>query len=69
MDGAKFQAERGYRLDPPGHPRGVNCGAQGPALGPIRLLVKTAAGFEPRPLAELNRSLGGYSRVGLIARD
>ncbi len=58
MDGAKFQAERGYRLDPPGHPRGVSCGAQGPALGPIRLLVKTAAGFEPRPLAELNSALG-----------
>jgi hypothetical protein len=25
MDGAKFQARRGHRLDPPGHPRGVSC--------------------------------------------
>ena len=58
MDGAKFQAERGHQLDPPGHPRGVSCGAEGPALGPIRLLVKTAVGFEPRPVAELNSLFG-----------
>ena len=58
MDGAKFQAERGHRLDPLGHPRGVSCGAQGPSLGPIKLLIKTATGFEPRPVAELNALLG-----------
>ncbi|MGA8170984.1 MAG: hypothetical protein WB816_09170 [Methylocystis sp.] len=58
MDGVKFQAARGHLLDSPGHPRGVSCGAQGPSLGPIRLLLKTADGFEPRPVAELNVLLG-----------
>lgn len=58
MDGARFQAMRGYRLDPPGHPQGVSCDAEGPAMGPIRLLVKTAPGFEPRPVEELNGMLG-----------
>lgn len=57
MDGVKFQAERGHRLGPPGHPRGVSCGAQGPSPGPIKLLVKTAKGFEPRPVARLNALL------------
>jgi hypothetical protein len=54
MDGEKFQAGRGYKLDPPGHPHGVSCDAQGPALGPIQLLVKTDAGFVVRPVEELN---------------
>ncbi len=58
MDGATFQARRGHRLDPPGHPQGVSCDAEGPALGPIRLLVKTAAGLAPRPVEELNDVLG-----------
>ena len=58
MDGAKFQAGCGYRLEPPGHPQGASCDAEGPALGPIRLLAKTAAGFAPRPVTELNEALG-----------
>ncbi len=45
-----------YRLYPPGHPRGVSCDLDGPALGPIRLLVKSDRGFELRPAEEL-RSL------------
>ncbi|QGM46569.1 hypothetical protein [Methylocystis heyeri] len=57
MDGTEFAAARGYRLEPPGHPQGASCGAEGPSLGPIPLLAKTATGFEPRPLAELNRVL------------
>jgi hypothetical protein len=57
MDGSEFAAARGYRLEPPGHPLGASCGAEGPSLGPIPLLAKTAKGFEPRPLAELNRVL------------
>lgn len=58
MNGPRFQAVREYRLDPPGHSRGVSCDAQGPALGPIRLLVKTAAGLAPRPTEELSAVLG-----------
>ena len=58
MDGLAFQAERGYALDRPGHPQGVSCNAQGPALGPIQLLVRTPSGFEPRPVDELNAILG-----------
>jgi len=65
MEGAKLQAMRGYRLDPPGHPRGVSCDTQGPALGPIRLLVKTTDGFAPRPLEELNVVLGHTFRRSL----
>jgi hypothetical protein len=45
-----FQAIREYRLEPPGHPRGASCDGE----GPVGLLVKTAAGFEPQPVEELN---------------
>lgn len=58
MDSAKFQAGRGYRLEPPGHPQGASCNAEGASLGPIRLLTKSAAGFAPRPVTELNKVLG-----------
>jgi hypothetical protein len=54
MDSANFQSARGYGLDAPGHPQGVSCDENGPAMGPIRFLVKTAAGFVPRPIEELN---------------
>ena len=54
MDGAEFQARRGHRLEPSGHPQGVSCDAHGPALGPIRLLAKTDTGFVPHPIGELN---------------
>jgi hypothetical protein len=30
---------------------------QGPALGPIRLLAPTSAGFAPRPVEDLNAAL------------
>jgi hypothetical protein len=46
---------REYRLEPPGHQQGASCDRDGPALAPIRLLVKTEEGFAPRPLEELNR--------------
>lgn len=42
-----------YRLEAPDHPYGMSCDANGPALGPIRLLAKTANSFEPRPIDEL----------------
>ena len=57
MDGFKFQARRGFRLDPPGQSHGVSCDADGPAMEPIRLLIKTATGFAPRPVDELSVSL------------
>lgn len=42
-----------YRLESPGHPCGVSCDENGPALGPIRLLAKTGNGFKLRPIDEL----------------
>lgn len=47
------QGVQEYRLEAPDHPYGMSCDANGPALGPIRLLAKTAGGFEPRPIDEL----------------
>jgi hypothetical protein len=58
MKALEFQPLREHRLDPAGHPRGVSFDARGPALGPIRLLHRTTAGFAPRPVEELNALLG-----------
>ena len=49
-----FPGIRFHRLAPPGDESGVFCDENGPAIGAIRLLTKTAAGFAPRPIAELN---------------
>lgn len=57
MKALAFQPIREHRLDPPGHPRGVSFDTDGPALGPIRLLDRTTAGFAPRPVEELNALL------------
>ncbi len=35
-------------------PLGVSCGEDGPRIGPVALLRKTALGFVPRPAAELD---------------
>lgn len=43
-----------HRLVPTGDAGGVSCDENGPAIGPIRLLTKTASGFTPRPVEELN---------------
>jgi hypothetical protein len=45
---------RAYRLAPAGHRNGVSCDANGPSLGPVRLLRRTMFGFEPRPANELD---------------
>jgi hypothetical protein len=58
MDGESFQATRGYRLDTPTDRQGVSCDERGPALGPIRLLTKTAAGWQPYAPDQLNSILG-----------
>lgn len=41
-------------LDSGSDPQGVSCGPNGPHIGPIRLLRKTALGFLPRPAEELD---------------
>src|ERR1700733_4103762 len=56
--GNSFQEQfQEYRLEPPDHPSGVSCDENGPALGPIPLLLKTADGFELPPVDELQRLL------------
>lgn len=47
-----------YRVRVSGDPSQISCGADGPALGPIRFLTKSASGFEPRGVDELNALLG-----------
>jgi hypothetical protein len=53
MESARRNGVQEYRLVPPDHERGASCDANGPALGPIRLLVRAAQGFEPRSSDEL----------------
>jgi hypothetical protein len=53
MERARHSGMQEYRLVPPDHERGVSCDANGPALGPIRLLVRAGRGFEPRSSDEL----------------
>ncbi|MEC4593110.1 hypothetical protein VPG91_19045 [Nitrospirillum amazonense] len=53
MSGA-FHATYGHRLAPPQVKPGVVCDDQGPLWNSIRLLVKTSAGWVPRPAAELD---------------
>uniref|UniRef100_UPI0025FB2103 hypothetical protein n=1 Tax=Rhodoblastus sp. TaxID=1962975 RepID=UPI0025FB2103 len=43
-----------HRLAPPGDVSGASSDENGPAIGPIRLLTKTGAGFASRPVDELN---------------
>jgi hypothetical protein len=50
-----FPGIRFQRLAPSGDAGGVSCDADGPAIGPIRLLTKTDSGFAPRPVEELNK--------------
>lgn len=54
MDGFEIQAARGYRLDDPADPAGVSCDAEGPKVGPVRLLIRTSFGFAPRSAEELD---------------
>jgi hypothetical protein len=42
------------RLNEPGSALGVSCDIDGPSIGPIRLLKRTAFGLEPRSLDELD---------------
>ncbi|HTO79078.1 MAG TPA: hypothetical protein VMJ31_04805 [Methylocystis sp.] len=51
-----FQFIREYRLETPGHSRGVSCGRDGPTLGLVPLLAKTEADFSLRPVEELNEA-------------
>ncbi len=46
--------ENRWRLDPADLFHGVRCDKGGPSIGPVRLLQRKAAGWEPRPIAELN---------------
>jgi hypothetical protein len=55
-----------HRLAQPGDSTGVSCDHDGPAIGPIRLLTKSVAGFTSRPIAELNRI---FSYVGQRSVD
>jgi hypothetical protein len=69
MRDGKDEARQGFPLSPPGHSFGVSCGADGPSLGPIRLLEKTDGGFAPRPEAELDAILSTiYGRPFSSAR-
>ena len=69
MGDGRDEARQGFPLAPPGHSFGVSCGADGPSLGPIRLLEKTDQGFAPRPEAELDAILGTiYGRPFSSAR-
>jgi hypothetical protein len=43
-----------HRLAPKCDASGVSCDEDGPAIGPIRLLIKSVSGFAPRPVQELN---------------
>ncbi len=49
-----FRRTSFHSLAPPGDAKGVFCDEDGPAIGPIRLLTKTASGFAPRSVGELN---------------
>ncbi len=54
-----------HRLAAPGDASGVSCDENGPAIGPIRLLTKTASGFRPRSVDELT----GFSAMSSSARS
>lgn len=54
MNKLEFPMGRAHRLASDDRPEGVSCGTAGPSLGPVRLLRRTIAGFEPRPTAELD---------------
>ena len=60
MGAKEFETAPGHRLLESLDPNGVSCDEQGPALGPIRLLEKTAAGFAPHSIQYLN---GVLSRI------
>jgi hypothetical protein len=53
VERARLTGIQEYRLVSSDHERGVSCDADGPAIGPIRLLVRVAQGFEPRSCDEL----------------
>jgi hypothetical protein len=55
MDGFQVAADRLFRLEQPFHPHSASCGADGPFLGPVRLLARRHGYFELRPIEELNR--------------
>ena len=40
-----------FGLDDPDDPLGAGCDEEGPRMGPVRLLQRTAGGFAPRPWA------------------
>jgi hypothetical protein len=49
-----FQQVQWVRVATSNNPLGVSCDIDGPRIGPVRLLKRTDAGFEPRALKELN---------------
>jgi hypothetical protein len=69
MDSQNLQAMRGYQLASAPDPRRVNCDELGPALGPVRLLQKTASGLAPLPLELLNSTLGSIFGLSLDCSD
>jgi hypothetical protein len=58
MTGYGFQQVRWSRLAQPGDPLAVSCDIDGPSIGPVRLLKRSADGLEPRSAAELDFILG-----------
>jgi hypothetical protein len=54
MTDASFHGGHFRRMFSSGDGLGASCDENGPALGPVRLLVKTSNGFAPRPVEELN---------------
>lgn len=57
MNDEKDDAAAGFPLCLPGDRFGVSCGADGPGLGPYRLLIKTDKGLIPRSEAGLDADL------------
>ena len=49
-----FQQVQWVRVAASNDPLGVGCDMEGPSIGPVRLLKRTSAGFEPRTTQELN---------------
>ena len=58
MTGALFLGGHFHHLSSSGDGLGASCDENGPALGPVRLLVKSSKGFAPRPVEELNEIFG-----------
>lgn len=69
MEEVESPASRGYRHYEPGHARGASFDDLGPSLGPIRRLQKTATGFSPRALDDLEAIMGATFGKPVSCKD